>query len=399
MEVIKNCRECNIILSEDNKVKKENICTQCKKIKHKEYIAKKKPVVELLINETPIIEACVTNENNEILKCRKCNCNLTNINKVLKELICKPCQKIKHSEWREKKKNNVPPEPKKLLEKCSICSIDFTEENRIINCTFCRACRLIKYQEYSKQRLEDYENNPTESIVKCSTCSIELNLENKVKNRPICKPCYNKKTNEYKKKNKELVQEKAKEYYENNKEKHKEYYKENYKNNKDTYMENNRKWRQENREILNEKARDRLKVDINYKLRRNLRRRILYCIRKDKSTMKYIGCDLDFLKKWLESLFTEEMTFDNYGSYWQVDHVIPCSKYNLENENEIYDCFMWTNLQPLETKENLSKSGSINNSLIKSHYKKVKKFAKENYIELPKLNYKEYLDNDIEIIV
>ena len=25
MEVIKNCRQCNIILSEDNKVKKENI--------------------------------------------------------------------------------------------------------------------------------------------------------------------------------------------------------------------------------------------------------------------------------------------------------------------------------------------------------------------------------------
>lgn len=396
MEKIKKCRKCDIELTEENKVFQERICKPCKKTWHAEYHAKKHPPVE---PKEQVVEICVTNDKGENLKCRECNCDLTNINKIPKELICKSCQKIKHAQWRERVKSGIPPEPKKPLEKCSICSIDFTDENRIKHCTFCKACRLTKYQEYSKTRLEDYTNNPSEKIINCSTCSIELNPENKVKNRPICKVCYNKKTNEYKKNNKEKIKEKAKEYYENNKEHHKEYCKEHYKNNKDTYMENNRKWRQDNKETINEKARERLKVDFDYKLKRNLRRRLLYCIRKDKSTMEYTGCEISFLKKWLESLFTEEMTFDNYGSYWQVDHVIPCSKFNLENENEIYNCFHWTNLQPLESKENLSKSGSINNSLIKSHYKKVKKFAKENNVEIPELNYKKYLENDIEIIV
>ena len=114
--------------------------------------------------------------------------------------------------------------------------------------------------------------------------------------------------------------------------------------------------------------------------------------------MKYIGCDLDFLKQWLESHFTEQMTFENYGSYWHVDHVIPCSKFNLENENEINNCFHWTNLQPLESSKNMSKSNKIDHDNIKSHYKKVKLFAKKHNINLPELNYKKYL-NDKEIIL
>ena len=94
----KKCKKCNIELNEENKIKRENICRLCKKNRDNEYRAKKKSNLETQsINEPPIIEACVTNDNNEILKCRNCKCNLTNINKIPKELICKSCQKIKHS--------------------------------------------------------------------------------------------------------------------------------------------------------------------------------------------------------------------------------------------------------------------------------------------------------------
>ena len=37
--------------------------------------------------------------------------------------------------------------------------------------------------------------------------------------------------------------------------------------------------------------------------------------------------------------FTEEMTFENYGPYWHVDHVIPCSKFDLSNDENIGNCF------------------------------------------------------------
>ena len=129
--------------------------------------------------------------------------------------------------------------------------------------------------------------------------------------------------------------------------------------------------------------------------RKNYRKRLHSCITKNKHTCEYLDCDINFLKMWLESNFSENMTFENYGKYWQVDHVIPCAKFNLTNDDEIAHCFRWTNLQPLTIKENLSKHDNINSEEIINHYKKVKLFAKKYDINLPKLNYKKYIELEI----
>ena len=47
------------------------------------------------------------------------------------------------------------------------------------------------------------------------------------------------------------------------------------------------------------------------------------------------------------------------GDYWQIDHILPINSFNLNNENEINICFHWTNLQPLQSSINLSKSDKI----------------------------------------
>ena len=46
------------------------------------------------------------------------------------------------------------------------------------------------------------------------------------------------------------------------------------------------------------------------------------------------------------------MTFDNYGE-WHIDHVKPCSSFDLTNEQEIYECFNWKNIRPCWKKLNL----------------------------------------------
>jgi hypothetical protein len=218
-----------------------------------------------------------------------------------------------------------------------------------------------------------------------------LTPEIQVKGRRLCKPCSNKLRTDSKLRNKEKVKEQNKKYNEQNKEKIAEYYKEHYQQNKETYLNNNIKWRNDNKDIINEKARIRCITDHNYRIKKNLRNRVHVCIKKNKPTMEYIGCDLEFLKQWLQSNFNEHMTFKNYGSYWHIDHVIPCSKFDLTNEQNIFDCFRWTNLQPLEASENYSKNNSVDFDQVKSHYKKVKSFAKKNNITLPNFNYKNYI--------
>lgn len=81
--------------------------------------------------------------------------------------------------------------------------------------------------------------------------------------------------------------------------------------------------------------------------------------RKHLNTMELVGCSLEFLKNHMEKQFTHEMTWENYGTYWHIDHRIPCASFNLSTIEEQKRCFHWSNLQPLEAKENIRKGAKI----------------------------------------
>lgn len=81
--------------------------------------------------------------------------------------------------------------------------------------------------------------------------------------------------------------------------------------------------------------------------------------KKFNNTYELISCTPHFLKNWLEYQFDSKMCWENMGKYWHIDHVIPCSSFNLLEEDEQYKCFKWTNLRPLKGTENMSKSNKI----------------------------------------
>jgi hypothetical protein len=54
------------------------------------------------------------------------------------------------------------------------------------------------------------------------------------------------------------------------------------------------------------------------------------------------------------------MTFENYGKDWHIDHVKPCSSFDLSNLKEVNECFNWKNLRPYKKEKNLQKSSKIN---------------------------------------
>jgi len=76
---------------------------------------------------------------------------------------------------------------------------------------------------------------------------------------------------------------------------------------------------------------------------------------KHKHTIDYHGCTLKELRAYISKMFQEGMTWDNYGSCWHLDHIRPCSSFDLEQESEIEKCFQYTNLQPLFAEDNLKK--------------------------------------------
>lgn len=74
------------------------------------------------------------------------------------------------------------------------------------------------------------------------------------------------------------------------------------------------------------------------------------------------------------------MTWDNYGIYWNIDHIKPISSYNLQNEEEAKKAFNWKNTWAMISSENFSKCDKILNEQIIIHSKLLEQFIKENNI-------------------
>ncbi len=73
-----------------------------------------------------------------------------------------------------------------------------------------------------------------------------------------------------------------------------------------------------------------------------------------------MGCSISYYKDYLESKFQEGMTWKNYGvNGWHIDHIIPCSAFDLTDPEEVKKCFHYTNTQPLWAKDNRKKSNTI----------------------------------------
>ena len=148
-----------------------------------------------------------------------------------------------------------------------------------------------------------------------------------------------------------------KRYYKKNKKKIKIIYKKWAKNNKDNLHNYHKKWRDDNRENLREQARNnhknRLKKDPIYKLNQNIRTALWTNlkeneVKKYKSTFKILPFTLNELKIHLESLFTKNMNWSNYGE-WHIDHIIPLSyfKYTSINSINFLKCWSLKNLRPM----------------------------------------------------
>jgi hypothetical protein len=123
--------------------------------------------------------------------------------------------------------------------------------------------------------------------------------------------------------------------------------------------------------IRNAREKERCKEDPIYRLKKNVRCRVYDALKNQgqKSTrkIKYLGLSVPLYMKWLEYQFDENMNWDNYGKYWEIDHIKPLNSFNLENEDEIYEAFDWKNTGPLEASENSKKKDKVDMKLINEH--------------------------------
>lgn len=170
----------------------------------------------------------------------------------------------------------------------------------------------------------------------------------------------------YKEKNAAYMRNKRANMTEEEKRKEKEYKTKNWHDRKARMTEKDLEERRFKKHEYYMKNREKIIGQVNERIKNNPKakvvhyarcgiRRVLKSIKKSSKTMELIGCSANELKKHLECQFDNKMNWENYGSYWHVDHIKPCASFDLNNPEEQKKCFHYSNLRPLEAKENLRK--------------------------------------------
>ena len=161
------------------------------------------------------------------------------------------------------------------------------------------------------------------------------------------KPDYKEQGEEYRKRNREKILKQRRRYYQENRDKIRR---------EDKKRAKTPKYRKQRREYMKRRA------DVNPKIRINnsISTYIGISLKGKKAGAKWetlVGYTLEDLVKHLQSKFDINMSWQNYGSYWQIDHIRAQSlfNYNSSEDPEFKKCWALKNLQPLEKIENIKK--------------------------------------------
>jgi len=228
--------------------------------------------------------------------------------------------------------------------------------NQIVNTVFTKVCSKCQ------------EEKPLNEFCKCKNYKDGLNY--------TCKNCVKQYSLEHKKENKLY----HKQHHQKNKDKINLKHRQDYLKNKDKINLKHKKYNLEHKEEINLwrkqwnlKNKDKRNLyihqkyqnDINFKIVSNYRTRIRKAVKgicKSAHTLSLIMCSIPKLKGHLEQQWLTGMTWDNWGygkNKWNIDHIIPCSFFNMLDPVEQYMCFRWQNLQPLWQTDNFEKKDKI----------------------------------------
>ena len=204
---------------------------------------------------------------------------------------------------------------------------------------YCKNCDTTKpATEFSKNKLTK-DGLQTQ----CKCCAKQYRIDNAEQKKQVKKKYYID--------NIEHIKQAKKKYYIDNAEQLKQAQKKYYIDNAEQKKQYNSKYQ-----------RNRRKTDPLFKLASNIGRLIrgslsILNFKKTSRTAEILGCDFDFFRDYLEAQFAYGMTWENQGSVWHLDHIIPIS--SALTEERLIELNHFSNFQPLFAEDNMEKSNKL----------------------------------------
>lgn len=306
-------------------------------------------------------------------KCTKCK-----IKKVITEFHkdstrkdslscwCKACIKIQQKRYYTRHKLNIKSKCKKYRSKNKekikayhlIYNIDNKEKIKAYHKTYYdknkdiltsqQKIYYIKNAEKIKKRCKKYISQNT---IKIKKYQLIYQADNKEKIKKYHET--------YQADNKDKIVAKGKSYYINNKEKKKDYQ----AKNADKIKIHKQLYNAKNRNKINIRRRQWIESNPSIKLKVTMSAAISTSLKGNKNGRHWeqlVGYTLKQLKKHLEKLFTEDMSWSNYGK-WHIEHKIPISVFNFTKpeHRDFKRCWALSNLQPMWALDNFAKGAKL----------------------------------------
>ncbi len=84
--------------------------------------------------------------------------------------------------------------------------------------------------------------------------------------------------------------------------------------------------------------------------------------KKAGSTTELMGGTREEVRRHIERQFKRGMTWENNGSgpgEWEIDHIIPCAKFDFRDPMQQRQCFHFSNLRPIWSDHNAAKGDTL----------------------------------------
>ena len=256
--------------------------------------------------------------------------------------------------------------------KCSACEqtkplSDFYRGSK------CKECFKAQQRERNKQNREEelrIKNDPElqKQTKECKICGKVKSINEFRVKRGECKDCERSYGRQYNEEHHDIRQKWTDEH-------------------KERRVELAADWYQKNKPKICEKRKCRYNEDACFRIHHICKTQLQNHIRKIKSTDDYIGTKCERVANWLETNFTDEMQWDNHGTVWDIDHVIPISKWDLSDQKQVEMCFNWKNISPSPCNINRNqKREKIDLIQVMRHLRNLRKYFADNDLDQTELD-------------
>ena len=93
----------------------------------------------------------------------------------------------------------------------------------------------------------------------------------------------------------------------------------------------------------------------------------------------YFGLDIENMRQWFEYQFVNDESWENFGTRWQFDHIIPVTYFDFSIEAELKMCWNFTNLRVEHFQENKDRGNRVDVLAAKNYFKEL--FEKTGYLQ------------------